>query len=145
MREDTIDIQWHYFATSHGKGCVDGIGGTVKRQVAERVKQIRAIVIDASSFYRATQLIQSTTNFYFISVEDIEQFFVAELKHIFENAVPVHGISSIHRICVKNGEIDTAAHSLLPAQKPKEIGKKRKGAQCNSAKKIRKDMVKEAR
>ena len=40
---------------------------------------------------------------------------------------------------------DTAAHSLLPAQKPKEIGKKRKGAQCNSAKKIRKDMVKEAR
>ena len=28
-----IDLSWHFFATSHGKGVVDGIGGTVKRLV----------------------------------------------------------------------------------------------------------------
>ena len=28
-----ITIRWNYFATSHGKGAVDGIGGSVKRQV----------------------------------------------------------------------------------------------------------------
>jgi hypothetical protein len=28
-----INIIWNYFATSHGKGPVDGIGGSVKRQV----------------------------------------------------------------------------------------------------------------
>ncbi|CAH0554763.1 unnamed protein product [Brassicogethes aeneus] len=26
-----IDAEWHFFATSHGKGACDGIGGTVKR------------------------------------------------------------------------------------------------------------------
>ena len=29
--ERRIDLSWHFFATSHGKGVVDGIGGTVKR------------------------------------------------------------------------------------------------------------------
>ena len=28
-----IDLSWHFFATSHGNGVVDGIGGTVKRLV----------------------------------------------------------------------------------------------------------------
>ncbi|CAF1218860.1 unnamed protein product [Rotaria sordida] len=31
--EHNIDLSWHFFATSHGKGVVDGIGGTVKRLV----------------------------------------------------------------------------------------------------------------
>jgi hypothetical protein len=31
--ERKIDLKWHFFATSHGKGVVDGIGGSVKRLV----------------------------------------------------------------------------------------------------------------
>lgn len=31
--ERKIDLNWHFFATSHGKGVVDGIGGIVKRLV----------------------------------------------------------------------------------------------------------------
>ncbi|CAF3880707.1 unnamed protein product, partial [Didymodactylos carnosus] len=31
--ERIIELSWHFFATSHGKGVVDGIGGTVKRLV----------------------------------------------------------------------------------------------------------------
>lgn len=26
-----IEIEWNFFATSHGKGACDGIGGSVKR------------------------------------------------------------------------------------------------------------------
>lgn len=26
-----IDAEWHFFATSHGKGACDGVGGTVKK------------------------------------------------------------------------------------------------------------------
>lgn len=33
-----IKIHWHYFASSHGKGVVDGIGGTVKSAVWRRAK-----------------------------------------------------------------------------------------------------------
>ena len=28
-----IKVNWHLFGTSHGKGMIDGIGGTVKRTV----------------------------------------------------------------------------------------------------------------
>ena len=30
-----LECEWHFFATSHGKGSCDGIGGTVKRSVAK--------------------------------------------------------------------------------------------------------------
>lgn len=30
-------MSWHFFATSHGKGVVDGIGGTIKRLVYQSV------------------------------------------------------------------------------------------------------------
>ena len=30
-----IPAEWHFFATSHGKGPCDGLGGTVKRQAAK--------------------------------------------------------------------------------------------------------------
>ena len=29
-----VDAEWHFFATSHGKGPCDGLGGTVKRLAA---------------------------------------------------------------------------------------------------------------
>ena len=30
-----VPAEWHFFATSHGKGPCDGVGGTVKRQAAK--------------------------------------------------------------------------------------------------------------
>ena len=30
-----IDAEWHFFATSHGKGPCDGVGGTIKRLAAK--------------------------------------------------------------------------------------------------------------
>ena len=42
-----------FFATSHGKGPVDGIGGSVKRHVWTAVKTRKVIVNDAASFVLA--------------------------------------------------------------------------------------------
>ena len=33
LQRKGLSIQWNFFATSHGKGVVDGLGGTVKRVV----------------------------------------------------------------------------------------------------------------
>jgi len=33
-----ISIKWNFFATSQGKGVVDGIGGTVKRMVWRNIR-----------------------------------------------------------------------------------------------------------
>ena len=36
--EYDLILKWNFFATSHGKGVVDGIGGTVKRAVWRHVR-----------------------------------------------------------------------------------------------------------
>ncbi|GBM13664.1 hypothetical protein AVEN_148187-1 [Araneus ventricosus] len=43
-------FEWKYSATSHGKGVVDGIGGTAKSRVYAEVKARRAIVQNAIDF-----------------------------------------------------------------------------------------------
>lgn len=47
---DLEQFEWNFFASSHGKGAVDGVGGTLKRQVWRLVKARKAIVEDAKSF-----------------------------------------------------------------------------------------------
>lgn len=46
-----VKIQWNYFATSHGKGPVDGIGGSVKRQVRQAVLSRKDHVYNATDFF----------------------------------------------------------------------------------------------
>ena len=50
QEKHNINIRWNYFATSHGKGPVDGIGGSVKKQVWTAVSTRKAMVTDATSF-----------------------------------------------------------------------------------------------
>jgi IS1 family transposase len=47
-------VLWKYFATSHGKGVVDGIGGAAKSQVRRRVM----------SKGKDAEIVQNTTDFY---------------------------------------------------------------------------------
>ena len=50
-----LKLEWHFFATSHGKGAVDGIGGTVKRTVLRAVNSRQCIVSGAESFLSAAK------------------------------------------------------------------------------------------
>ena len=49
--EFNINLIWHFFATSHSKGAVDGIGGTVKHSVWRwvRVQDDTSLVLDATA------------------------------------------------------------------------------------------------
>lgn len=38
-----LDGEWHFFATSHGKGPCDGIGGTIKDYLEEPVCKVKPI------------------------------------------------------------------------------------------------------
>ena len=108
-----IDIHWHYFATSHGKGCVDGIGGTVKRMVAEKVCQRRSIVRDAKSSFDCTKILKSETGFFLITLEQISNFVKDEkINDIFDFAPDVKGFTCIHHVSVIDGVIATSMHSL---------------------------------
>ena len=39
-----LNIIWHFSPTDHGKGPINGIGGTLKRQVTQHVMGIRGKV-----------------------------------------------------------------------------------------------------
>ncbi|KAJ8684420.1 hypothetical protein QAD02_020212 [Eretmocerus hayati] len=45
-----ITISWHFFASSHGKGIVDGVGATVKGAVWRRVASSASSVKTGSDF-----------------------------------------------------------------------------------------------
>ena len=47
-----VTVEWAFFASSHGKGSVDAIGGTVKRSVWRAVKARKIIVNDSQAFFK---------------------------------------------------------------------------------------------
>jgi hypothetical protein len=49
--EHNLDcFEWNFFATSHGKGPVDGLGGALKRLIRTKVLSRKAVVKDATDF-----------------------------------------------------------------------------------------------
>ena len=70
-----IEAQWHLFATSHGKGACDGLGGTVKR-LATRASIQRpneghiSSAIDLFEFVKACI---KNIQFIYVKKEDVEE------------------------------------------------------------------------
>lgn len=58
-----IKIFWNFFATSHGKGCIDGIGAVVKNRVKRLVKSRKSVVNCSKDFVEAFNLRRSHKNF----------------------------------------------------------------------------------
>ena len=54
-KDHKINIHWNSFATSHGKGVVDGIGGTVKRAVWRYVRSKQAHITNAMEYAEIAQ------------------------------------------------------------------------------------------
>ena len=123
MAKKGIKVNWHFSATSHGKGAVDGIGGALKRAVWNAIK---------SRCYRVTTPIEYadcarrvTTNIIIIFIPSAEiDAKRPELATMWENVVPVPATQSVH--CVRvlaYGRITVSPYSqksgvehyLLPA------------------------------
>lgn len=64
---------WSFFATAHGKGPIDGLGGEVKRQVWRAVLQGKHHVHDAASFAAAATILCPKIYVMLISKNDIVQ------------------------------------------------------------------------
>lgn len=63
---------WNFFTTSHGKGAVDGVGGTVKRLVWSRVLAVKAIVTNSKSFCECGKAVASNVQLMLVSPDEIE-------------------------------------------------------------------------
>ena len=53
-QDHDISIRWNFFATSHGKGVVDGIGGTVKRSVWRHIQSERSHITTPQEYSALT-------------------------------------------------------------------------------------------
>ena len=58
----SLRICWNYSATSHGKGAVDGVVGTIKHLATRAIITRKAIVINADSLLKACPLHCSTAS-----------------------------------------------------------------------------------
>ena len=93
-----VPIQWNYFATSHGKGVVDGIVGTLKRLVSKAVMTGKSpVVADTQSFYRVASSLTSSVTVSIVSQKEItDTLDLLSLEKCFSEALPLRGISKMH-------------------------------------------------
>ena len=74
-QDHDITIRWNFFATSHGKGVVDGIGGTVKRTVWRLIRSERSHVTTPHDYAALAKQLCSNVQIEFVSKSEIDQQF----------------------------------------------------------------------
>lgn len=67
-----LNISWSFFATSHGKGAVDGIGGTVKRSAWNGIKSRRVQIDSASDFAQYVTKTVKGVNILYVDKEKVD-------------------------------------------------------------------------
>lgn len=115
-----ITADWSYFATSHGKGPVDGIGGTVKRNVYLEVLKGGIVVNGYEDFLHAARKLNRTINILDCDssvVENVE----AELSRRYAGAPDMPGIRSKHFFRVVDGNVVSQVNTKYLQQGIQEV------------------------
>lgn len=90
-----VQGEWYFFATSHGKGAVDGIGGLAKRAVWNIVKQRKSSVQCAEEFKAAASSSLPNVKTLLLCKEEIEEN-REMLNNRWLNVLPIDGTQSKH-------------------------------------------------
>ena len=88
---------WNFFATSHGKGAVDGIGGTVKRSVWRFVRAGADAPLDAKSYAKIAEQRNPNINISFITADEIQAKSI-EMTEQWKSVIPVPNTLKLHCI-----------------------------------------------
>ncbi len=67
-------LKWNFFATSHGKGAVDGLGGTVKRSVWRQMRSGNVHVCTPVKYAEVAIICNPNIHIKFISKTDIQAY-----------------------------------------------------------------------
>ena len=98
-----LSVEWHFFATCHGKNECDGLGGTVKRQASKAslqrsVENVRKRpILNSYELYEfcKTQLSEKI-KFFHVGTAEIEGMALF-LEDRFQNAITIKGTRSFHK------------------------------------------------
>ena len=101
LGKEQLKITYDFSATSHGKGAVDGIGGSAKRGVMAKVLSRQEIVKTAADFALTGAAACPGIRFIHVSKEEVEDY-MADLDDIaFVGARHLAGIRNVHHVEVK--------------------------------------------
>ena len=93
-RHDLARLHWHFFATSHGKGAVDGIGGVVKRSVWMKTLSGLVVVSSLEDFCQSAKKREEKIEIISFSAQEIQESAIEMgVKDIFSCSTPVFGIN----------------------------------------------------
>lgn len=91
-----VKAEWHFFATSHGKGPCDGLGGTVKRLAARAsLQSINSPINNATKFYTWVKNNINHINTEFFCISQYEER-ANHLKKRFNKAKMIMGTVGYH-------------------------------------------------
>lgn len=120
-----IQAEWHFSATSHGKGSCDGIGGTVKRLAARASLQRpyeQQIMTPLQLFEWASEKLPKTV-FNYCSTQEYEE--VKEyLKERFQNSHTIPGTRRLHSfVPLSRDTLKVRAYSFSSTSKDVKVTK----------------------
>lgn len=92
-----IEAEWHFHATSHGKGACDGIGANIKRQAARFSLQCSRDrrILDPKALYCWANEHCKETKIFFSSKESYNET-ANILKPRLDNAITIKGTLQYH-------------------------------------------------
>jgi len=100
-----VDVHWNFFCTSHGKGPVDGIGGSVKRYVRNKVSARQCLVKDATTFVAAAAGMSKVVVKEMTSSKLADRNKALNTDLVFAKASAITGISKVHYMHVVHGNV----------------------------------------
>lgn len=101
-----VKMYWNFFATSHGKSCVDGIGAIVKNRVRRLMNSRQKIVNSSSDFANAFNSEKSVIRVVNMSESDASKIYLdLKFDEIFTSAKVVPNIFNFHQLQVVNDKI----------------------------------------
>ena len=73
QQDHHLKLTWNFFATSHGKGVVDGLGGTVKRVVWRHVRSGQVHIRTAEEYTKIAEQCNPEIHLQFVAKGDLGQ------------------------------------------------------------------------
>ena len=99
-------VEWNFFASSHGKGAVDGVGAIIKRKVWQITKSKNVVIPDALSFYQCAQNSINGIKIFFTPSDEIEKHaFFYNLEEKWKAVKNIQSISHLHFFSCDGQEI----------------------------------------
>ena len=120
-----IKAEWHFSATSHGKGASDGVGGTVKRLAARASLQRpydQQIMTPLQLFEWANESISGTI-FKYCSTEEYEDV-KGQLENRFQNSRTIPGTRKLHSfVPISRDTLNVQVYSFSTVPKEEKVAK----------------------